>query len=202
MITDNITTEIGLALEADLSEHGAYRIVTTVRHTGTHSIKEQFPGYKHWHCNPTVWQLIEANPTADVIVTYRDPLRTAASWYNRTQLPPASSDCKSPVLMGMIFSWKEAWEYYGKIIKVIPDSHIYRMEDLDYKLYTHADGTGAHSLLDAGDIDGFHQLVSKELTDFAFNQIHSIGASNDRTENSNSRKLSEPAREYGSDIRP
>lgn len=177
MITRNITDITRKELEADLSEHGEYRIVTTVRHTGTHSIKEQFPGFKHWHCNPTVWELIRKNPGANVITTYRDPLRTAASWYNRTQLPLGIGRYKRPQSQGMIFSWKEAWEYYGKVIEVIPKDHIYRMEDLQYKLYTHPDSVGAHALLDAGDLDGYYNLVDKDLIDYAFKQIHSLGAS-------------------------
>lgn len=157
-----------LELQEDFERFGECRIVTTVRHTGTHSIKEQFPEYKHWHCNPQVWQLIQSVP-ADVIVTYRDPLRTAASWYNRAQLPRTGK--KSPHRDGCIFSWKEAWFYYGKILETHPT--IYRMEDLEYKLYTHPD-KGAHALLDAGDLDGYYKLVDKKLIDYAYDQIHSL----------------------------
>lgn len=179
MITGNITDTTRWALGEDYAKYGEYRIVTTVRHTGTHSIKEQFPGFKHWHCNPTVWALIEKNPDANVIVTYRDPLRTAASWYNRTQLPQGNRKYKSPSDQGMIFSWKEAWLYYGKIIKTIPESHIYKMADLEHKLYTHPDSVGAHAMLDEGDMDEYFKLVDKDLIDYAYNQIHSLGASND-----------------------
>ena len=170
MIPRGITHTIRNKLNTDLTEFGEYRIVTTVRHTGSHSIIEQFPGYTHWHCNPQVWGLIEQNlDKINVITTYRDPLRTAASWLNRGQLPFKAG---SPHRDGCIFSWKEAWFYYGKIIKTNPD--IYRMEDLDHKLYTHDDSSGAHSLLDNGDIEGYYKLVNKDLIDYA---LHSIGAS-------------------------
>ena len=177
MIPRGITVPRRLEMEADYTKYGEYRIVTTVRHTGTHSIKEQFPEFKHWHCNPQVWELIERNPDANVIVTYRDPLRTAASWYNRSQLPRGRKKYTSASDQGCIFSWKEAWFYYGKIIKTIPESHIYQMADLHHKLYTHPDSIGAHALLDVGDMDGYYKLVDKDLIDYANDQIHSYGAS-------------------------
>ena len=51
------------------------------------------------------------------------------------------------------------------------------MGDLNHKLYTHSDSTGVHALLDAGDMDEYFKLVDKDLTDYAYEQLHSLGAS-------------------------
>jgi len=167
MIPRGIDFTTRIALEDCYSAHGEYRIITTVRHTGSHSIIEQYPGYKHWHCNPQAYDLIDSNiGRINVITTYRDPKRVAASWMNRGQLP--FNGMGSPHREGCIFSWKEAWEYYGKILKVIPKENVHLMEDLKYKLYQHDDTHGAHALLDNNDMKGYYRLINKDLTDYAY----------------------------------
>ena len=159
----------------DYEKYGQFRIVTTVRHTGTHSIKEQFPDYYHWHCNPEALNLIKSTlGNSNVITTYRDPLRVAASWYNRAQLPVGTKDYQSPHNAGCVFSWKEAWFHYGEILKLIPKENIFPMESLKHKLYTHPDKQGMHELLDKGDMDSFYQIADKSLIDYAYKQCSEL----------------------------
>lgn len=167
MIPRGVDIKNRIALEKCYSEHGEYRIVVTVRHTGTHSILEQYPGYKHWHCNPLAYDLIQSTfGKANVLTTFRDPKRVAASWFNRGQLP--TSRMYSGTSEGCIFSWKEAWDYYGKILEMIPRENVYFMKDLKHKLYTHGDVTGAHTLLDNNNMDQYYKLIDQDLIGYAY----------------------------------
>jgi len=171
MVPRGIDFETRAALEKCYSEHGEYRVLTTVRHTGSHSLIEQYPGYKHWHCNPQAYDLIKNNiGSINVITTYRDPKRVAASWLNRGQLP--FSGMGSPHREGCIFSWKEAWEYYGKILELIPK--VLFMKDLRSKLYTYEDKAGAHALLDNDSMSEYYKLVNKDLIDYAYNHCKGV----------------------------
>ena len=167
-----VASDTKVAMLEDYEQSGRFHIVTTVRHTGTHSIKAEFPNYFHWHCNPEALELIEATDGyADVITTLRDPLRVAASWYNRAQLPVATTDYRSPHNAGCVFSWKEAWYYYGQILKFVPPENVYPIERLKFRLYTHSDDQGMHEFLDNGDMESFYKIADKSLIDYAYEQI-------------------------------
>ena len=170
MIPRGVDIKNRIALQECYEKHGKYKIIATVRHTGTHSLKEQFPEYRHWHCNPLALEIIENNlDEIDLITTYRAPERTAASWFNRGQLP--THRMCSGTSEGCIFSWKEAWEYYGKILDMVPHIKIHKMDDLEYKLYTHPDKCSVHSMLDAGNTEAFYKVIDPELIKFAYSQI-------------------------------
>ena len=131
--------------------------VSTIWHTGSHSVvemlKEEDPGRRvvlH-HCNKTA-EAIARGGEHEVITTFRDPYRIAASWINRDRLKTYPRE------------WHTQWDHWSRIA---PLAKIYRTDSLTKKLNTHKDTYQLHAALDRGDLETFHQRVPIAYIDYA-----------------------------------
>jgi len=103
--------------------------LVTVRHTGTTSLKNQYPECEHRHCDETALKRIRAGePT---LTTYRDPAEVADSWKRRGWF-------EHKKFKDM---WWSQWNYYDAItrlenVEVVPveslDLHLNHIEGADH----------------------------------------------------------------------
>ena len=159
------------ALKQGFDKRGRYRIITTVPHSGTHSLMSMYGEDRHWHCDETVLEFVENNiDYIDVLTTYRKPERVAASWYNRNS--QRNGTVSKPTEQGIRSRWKKYWGYYGDILKKAKNVEIFNMEDLGCRLYASADKLRLHSFLDDDKLDKFYDIVDKDLIKYAYKQIN------------------------------
>lgn len=149
MIHEHIRREI----DRQLAEGKRFKMLSTVWHTGTESLEAERPGYVRIHCGPLAEALSEL-PQAEVITTYRDPLRVAAAWVNRNTLSTPDHYA----------TWVQQWLAWGEIAK---RATIYDVTELTHRLNSRPDRFGLHKMLDEGDMDQFYSVVPKELIDLA-----------------------------------
>lgn len=168
MLPEGTDRKLREHLEKSYRKYGKYKLITTVQHSGTHSLLAEHPEYKHWHCDEFVLDLITSNLNKmDVLTTYRTPERVAASWHNR-QIHrghismPAKDNIKG--------RWERVWKHYGEIIK-LPCVKIFPVEDLKHKEFAHADKLNLHAYLDSGNMADYYKMVDSDLIEYAYKQI-------------------------------
>jgi hypothetical protein len=86
----------------------------------------------------------------EVITTYRDPLRTAASWYNRHG--KWISD-----------TWRKQWIDWH----LLSPERVFKLDELNLHLNQYQDEHGLHQALDENRMDYYHDLIPKEDIEFA-----------------------------------
>lgn len=140
--------------------HGCRFFLTTIWHTGTHTFRQGLlrkHGIRFRHVDEDA---LEIAKEADVIgTTYRDPYRTAASWYNRGKLQEAE--------------WLKQWQYYKAILDMDPlifycdgpeEQHGIKCRK---KLNSSPDTFKLHEALDNCDYKTFYQYVPKHLIEYS-----------------------------------
>lgn len=146
-------------------------LVTTIWHTGTHSLMETFEDHerrkqsgeiRQVHCNSEALKLIDR--ADEIVMTYRSPMRVAASWVNRGRLP------KAPFQRDR--TWNEQWRIYAEIAPRA--ARIVSVDDLGYRLNTTPDTYGLHAMLSAGDIGLFFAYVPRQIIEFSYDRIRGI----------------------------
>lgn len=138
------------------------KLVSTVWHSGTHSLIEDLGGGELLHCSPDALHKAKSGDY-EVWTTWRDPHRVAASWFNRGRWGSRQWERR----------WRSQWECYHKIkhyATVVP------VEALAVRRNEKPDNTGMHALLDKGLIKSFYATISKELIELAYGQERSVKA--------------------------
>jgi hypothetical protein len=92
-------------------------LLVTVRHTGTTSLKKQYPGVKQLHCGEDSF-----DRTEKIITTYRNPDEVAESWLNRGWFEHEKFKRM----------WYEGWKDYKSLSKL--NVEVKRMQDLEHHL--------------------------------------------------------------------
>lgn len=143
-------------------------LLTSIWHCGTHSRLEEIPDHARklqsgeviqCHCNTDA--LKHAEKADQILMTFRNPYRVAASWVNRGRLP------KLPHQRNR--TWCEQWRIWAELV---PRAHEVRsVDDLKHRLNTHVDEHGLHAMIAAGDYGLFHAYVPRELIKFAYEQM-------------------------------
>lgn len=145
-------------------------LVTTIWHTGTHSLLETFEDHARrkqageiiqCHCNG--YAIRHADFADEIVMTYRNPLRTAASWINRGRLPKAGFQIDR--------TWREHWRIWAELI---PRARVVSVNDLGHRLNTHGDTKGMHALIDADDLGRFYEIVPRDVIYFAFEKCAEV----------------------------
>jgi hypothetical protein len=135
-------------------------LFTTIWHTGTQymlkEIKKERGGVHHCHCSQACLDFIDSGEFSDIRTTYRDPLRTAASWGNRGKLLKEYKGRSC---------WEIQWDAYKEVLTHSP--YIYQVEDFTgAKVNSAADVLGLHKALDEGDMETYYKIVPKELIQY------------------------------------
>lgn len=129
-------------------------LVSTVWHSGTHSLVESLEGEAIWvHCSPEAIEMAKSGGY-EVYTTDRNPYRVAASWYNRGRWGRKTWETR----------WRSQWESYRDIRKF---ATIVPIDEIPERLNDHADTEGMHKLLDDGDLDEFHKRFGKRWINLA-----------------------------------
>ena len=100
--------------------------LVTVMHTGTTSLKKQYPEAEHRHCDEE--SLRRALDGEQTVTTYRDPIEVADSWKRRGWFEHEK----------FVRMWMEQWAIYN-IITTLPNVEIVDIEDLEHHL-NHVEG--------------------------------------------------------------
>lgn len=105
-------------------------LLTTVWHTGTHSLRAQLPGEVKWlHCCQEAVELALGGDY-ETLTTYRDPRETALSWLRRSNTIPSDV-------------WREQWRAWDQISRV---ARVYRMSELETRLASYDTDPAGHPL--------------------------------------------------------
>ena len=142
--------------------------LTTVWHTGTKYFKaglEKNYRVAYSHLNRAV---INQLPNYDKIyVTYRDPLRVAASWANRGHFSKLNNSFN-------YMRWDEQWSHYKLALEFNPivlDFTKGRIQDgVDFGskiINQHVDKNKLHQELDSGNLDYLYRFIPKKHIDHA-----------------------------------
>lgn len=94
----------------------------------------------------------------EIVTTYRDPYRTAASWANRNLFQDHEHVMKR--------TWVRQWDNW---IKVLPLAKVYKTEELPDRLNTAEDVKGVHKALSEGDMDTYYKHIPKDYLDYVLN---------------------------------
>ena len=125
----------------------------TVPGTGTRYFRKQLPGHGIAHCSEGSVNQAKSEP--DVATTYRNPMRTAATWGNSKHAWKL---------------WDDIWYWYGELIKLphvkvfdfrIKEQHGYVFDGAPRGQFW--DKYGLHAALDREDYDYFYQHVPRGL---------------------------------------
>lgn len=148
-----------------INEDPRYFMVT-VQHTGTvyflTQLKRILGPFKFQHCGPISLDI--AKQRKNIFTTYRDPYRTAASWYNREVLQDKHHYKK----------WNRQWEIYWEIRKLDPLVFDFTKGERQHGFIfdgnprnTSKDKYGLHKALDENDLQYFHRHIPEELINAA-----------------------------------
>lgn len=137
-----------------LSSEDSHKFLSTVWHTGTHTLAHEL-GYAklEWHhCDANALDKLKGERShCSAWTTYRDPLRVAASWFNRYGWNESTNQM-----------WLDQWKAYREIKKLC---HIVDIRDLPV-MNSHKDKQ-AHKLLDSGNMTAFYRLIPQQSIEFA-----------------------------------
>lgn len=129
-------------------------LVTTVWHSGTHSLMATLDDYFMQHCCPAAVERAKSGEYSQVLTTYRDPKRVAASWANRGRINDQRWDEK----------WRIQWTCYGLIR---PHAEVVPVDVLAGRENSVEDRTGLHAALDAGDMDKYWSIIDRDWIELA-----------------------------------
>lgn len=144
-------SRVELAFKQHENDH---LIICTIPHSGTSSLHEMKPEYRTTHCGKEIIKEC-SKKDVDLLTTYRDPKRIAASWYNRGLLG-SEADKET---------WRYRWDSYRTLLNT---AKVYTMNDLNCKLNTVKDKYGLHAMLDNNDMDKYYSIIDKDLIDHAY----------------------------------
>jgi len=148
-------------------------LVSTVWHTGTHSLVKHRWGDAHgaylndeirWlHCIESVKDLLPV--TTKAVTTYRQPERVAAAWINRNKKQPCFSSSNET-------GWMEQWRIWAKII--VPMAEVVSVNDLPVKIAGCEDRWQLHQYIEADDWKSYYEIVPKWAVEYAQNYVDQV----------------------------
>jgi len=96
----------------------------------------------------------------DVITTYRDPVRVAASWGNRDKFGAGQ---ERP-------DWYKHWDCWAEILKTNPV--VYRVDEFTGPVANpHEDKYELHKAIDEEDWDYFYGIIPRKAVDYANEKV-------------------------------
>ena len=96
-------------------------ILVTVRHTGTASLKKQYPGIDQIHCGEDSLDRVRSGERT--LTTYRNPDKVAESWLARGWFEHEKFKRM----------WYESWKAY-RSLSTMGNVEVITMDDLDHHL--------------------------------------------------------------------
>jgi hypothetical protein len=123
-------------------------IISTIWHTGGSSLQKESPDALWMHVCPDAVKLNRKGHP--VITTYRDPKRTAASWYNRMHKWDS-------------VRWRKQWIDWS----LLEPDRIYKLDELQNHTNKHDDSYGLHQAINDGDMDYYYSIIPKADIEFA-----------------------------------
>jgi len=133
-------------------------LVSTVWHSGTHSLQKQLGESELRHCCPEIFDDLDKYDS--IATTYRDPLRVAASWGNRDRFINHEHYLKR--------TWYRQWECWHQIKEI---ATVYPVGVLGERINIFEDKKGLHKALDEDDMEHFYKHVPIKAIEFAQCQL-------------------------------
>jgi len=113
------------------------------------------------HCNKSAEKIAKGGKH-EIVTTFRDPYRIAASWFNRDRVKTYPRE------------WHTQWDHWSRIA---PLARVVRVEMIPKKLNTHEDTYQLHAALDRGDLDYFYERVPIAYIDYAKHIVNIVNDS-------------------------
>jgi len=135
-------------------------LVTTVWHSGTHSLvkdmglddKDKQVTWDMMHCCDS---MVDASSDNEMHITIRDPFHVAMSWANRGRIGLSDRIDRK---------WYLQWRCLSEIA---PVATIHPVEELGVRLHSHSDELGLYEAYHKQDFDKIYDHIPREMIDYA-----------------------------------